>query len=63
MGGARHLSWGLPGSAAEAIGREISFTGTDTLRVNEGTLVEYWANADSLFFFQQLGIRTVPPLQ
>jgi len=35
-------------------------TGTDTLRIADGMLAEYWANADSLLFFQQLGIREVP---
>ncbi len=51
---------GFPGAAAEAIGREVTFTGTDTLRVAGGKLAEYWANADSLLFFQQLGVREVP---
>jgi len=40
--------------------REITFTGTDTLRIAAGKLAEYWANADSLLFFQQLGIREIP---
>jgi hypothetical protein len=35
-------------------------TGTDTLRIDDGMLAEYWANADSLLFFQQLGIREIP---
>jgi hypothetical protein len=43
-----------------AVGREVIFTGTDTLRVAGGQLAEYWANADSLLFFQQLGVREVP---
>ena len=43
-----------------AVGREVIFTGTDTLRVAGGQLAEYWANADSLPFFQQLGVREVP---
>jgi hypothetical protein len=33
---------------------------TDTLRIADGMLAEYWANADSLLFFQQLGVRAVP---
>jgi hypothetical protein len=49
-----------PGASPEAAGREISFTGTDTLRLADGKLAEYWANADSLLFFQQLGIREIP---
>jgi len=51
---------GFPGAAPEAIGRHVTFTGTDTLRIVGGQLAEYWANADSLLFFQQLGIREVP---
>ena len=51
---------GFPGAPAEAIGRTITFTGTDTLRIADGKLAEYWANADSLLFFQQLGVREVP---
>jgi len=51
---------GFPGAAPEAIGRQVTFTGTDTLRIVGGQLAEYWANADSLLFFQQLGIREVP---
>ena len=51
---------GFPGAAPEAVGRAITFTGTDTLRIADGKLTEYWANADSLLFFQQLGIREVP---
>jgi len=39
---------GFPGAPAGAIGREVTFTGTDTLRVASGKLAEYWANADSL---------------
>lgn len=51
---------GFPGGAPDAVGRNITFTGTDTLRVADGKLSEYWANADSLLFFQQLGVREVP---
>jgi SnoaL-like polyketide cyclase len=52
---------GFPGASPDAAGREVSFTGTDTLRIANGKLAEYWANADSLLFFQQLGVREVPP--
>ena len=31
-----------------------------TLRIAGGQLSEYWANAGSLLFCQQLGIREVP---
>lgn len=51
---------GIPGVPAEAIGRRVHFSGTDSLRVVNGLLAEYWANADSLSFMQQLG--AVPPL-
>ena len=51
---------GFPGASPEAAGREVTFTGTDTLRIADGKLAEYWANADSLLFFQQLGVREVP---
>src|SRR5260221_2924357 len=30
------------------------------LRIAGGKLAAYWANADSLLFFQQLGVREVP---
>ena len=50
----------LEAGAGVAADREITFTGTDTLRIADGKLAEYWANADSLLFFQQLGIREIP---
>jgi hypothetical protein len=53
---------GFPGASPDAVSREVSFTGTDTLRIDDGMLAEYWANADSLLFFQQLGIQAVPAL-
>ena len=51
---------GFPGAPAQAIGQHLSFTGTDILRTADGKLAEYWANTDSLLFFQQLGVREVP---
>ena len=57
-----HYAGGFPGTSPDAVGREISFTGTDTLRIENGKLAEYWANADSLLFFQQLGVAEVPAL-
>jgi hypothetical protein len=51
---------GFPGASEDAVGSVITFTGTDTLRVVDGMLAEYWANADSLLFAQQLGLKAVP---
>ena len=51
---------GFPGASAEAVGRTISFTGTGTLRIADGKLAEYWLNAGSMLFSQQLGVREVP---
>ncbi|MBX3478202.1 MULTISPECIES: ester cyclase [Alphaproteobacteria] len=51
---------GFPGSPPEAIGRAVTFTGTDSLRTEDGCIVEYWGNADSLLFVQQLGVQTMP---
>jgi hypothetical protein len=39
-----------------AVAGGISFYGTDILRVVDGRIVEYWANADSLWAAQQLGL-------
>lgn len=39
-----------------AVAEGISFYGTDVLRVVDGRIAEYWANADSLWVAQQLGI-------
>lgn len=60
MEGTRDLRRRLPGASPDAVGREVTFTGTDTLRIAGGKLAEYWANADSLLFIQQLGVREVP---
>jgi predicted ester cyclase len=51
---------GFPGAPTNAVGREVTFTGTDTLRIVDGKIAEYWANADSLLFVQQLGLTEVP---
>ena len=53
---------GFPGSSPDAIGRVITFTGTDIVRVVDGKFVEYWLNVDSLYMLQQLGVREVPAL-
>ena len=36
---------GFPGAAA-APGTPVAFTGTDVLRLQDGTLAEYWVNSD-----------------
>lgn len=51
---------GIPGTSPDAVGRELTFSGTDTLRLEDGRIAEYWANADSLWVAQQLGLVTVP---
>ena len=60
MEGARHLPRRPSRRGTPAVGREVTFTGTETLRIAGGKLAEYWANADSLLFIQQLGVRQVP---
>jgi hypothetical protein len=57
---ARHIWWWLPGASTSTVGRKVTFTGTDTLRIVNGKIAEYWANADSLLFVQQLGLSEVP---
>jgi hypothetical protein len=52
---------GFPGAPPGAVGREVAFTGADTLRIAGGKLTEYRANAGSLLFFQQPGVRECPP--
>ena len=47
---------GIPGSAPDAVGRQISFEGTDLLRAKGGQLVEYWVSSDTLNLLQQLGV-------
>lgn len=53
---------GFPTASPDAVGKVMTFFGTDTLRVKDGMLAEYWANADSLWLMQQLGVDRVPPL-
>lgn len=48
---------GIPGASTAADGRSIEFFGTDTLRIVDRLIVEYWANADSLWAAQQLGVK------
>lgn len=47
---------GLPGTPDDAVGRQISFYGTDILRMAGGLIAEYWVNGDSLWVAQQLGV-------
>ncbi len=47
---------GIPGVADAAIGRAITFTGIDILRVQDGLLAEYWVNSDTTLLMQQLGV-------
>lgn len=44
---------GFPGAKA-APGTVITYTGTDTLRMEHGKFAEYWLNADTLSLLQQL---------
>ncbi|MEV0297507.1 ester cyclase [Nocardia sp. NPDC050710] len=45
---------GLPGAAPGPT--PIEFFGTDILKVTDNLISEYWANADSMWVVQQLGI-------
>ncbi|WP_199836140.1 ester cyclase [Streptomyces sp. TP-A0356] len=44
---------GFPGAHAEP-GTLVTFTGTDTLRMQDGKFVEYWVNTDTLQWLTQL---------
>ncbi|KUF18727.1 MULTISPECIES: ester cyclase [Streptomyces] len=44
---------GFPGAKA-APGTVVTWTGTDTLRMEHGRFVEYWVNADTLSLLTQL---------
>ena len=44
---------GFPGATA-APGTTVRFTGTDTLRVQDGLITDYWLNADTLLLVTQL---------
>ncbi|MET7680604.1 ester cyclase [Streptomyces sp. NPDC005423] len=46
---------GFPGAEA-APGTVITFTGTDTLRIRDGKVVEYWLNSDMLSLLTQLKV-------
>jgi predicted ester cyclase len=48
-----HYGGGVP-SAGAPVGTEVTFHGTDILRVANNQVVEYWLNADSLDLMTQL---------
>lgn len=50
-----HYGGGMPGAHAPD-GTELSFTGTDILRVEDAKVVEYWLNADTLTLMTQLQV-------
>jgi hypothetical protein len=39
----RGAAAGFPSTPPEAIGRDVTFTGTDTLRIADGKVAAYWA--------------------
>ncbi|NOJ59986.1 ester cyclase [Arthrobacter sp. 260] len=50
-----HYSGGLPGAGAP-VGTEVSFHGTDILRIVNNQIVEYWLNGDTLDLMTQLQV-------
>jgi len=50
-----------PFGAFPASGRSIEFTGTGTMRVRDGQILELWVNGDLLGLMQQLGAVITPP--
>lgn len=44
---------GFPGARAEP-GTVVTFTGTDTLRIERGKFAEYWVNSDTFQLLTQL---------
>ncbi|MFI9103505.1 ester cyclase [Streptomyces fildesensis] len=44
---------GFPGAKAKP-GTVVTFTGTDTLRMQDGKFAEYWVNTDTLLLLTQL---------
>lgn len=44
---------GFPGAKAKP-GTVVTFTGTDTLRMQDGKFTEYWVNTDTLLLLTQL---------
>lgn len=50
-----HYEGGMPGAGAPS-GTEVTFHGTDILRLRAHLVVEYWFNADSLDLMGQLRV-------
>ncbi|MDN3494895.1 ester cyclase [Planococcus sp. APC 4015] len=50
-----HYGGGIPGAGAP-VGTEVTFHGTDILRVADGRVSEYWLNADTLDLMTQLQV-------
>ena len=48
------------GIPASAIGKKVTWTGTDYTRIVNGKVVEVWGVHDDLPWFQQLGLKLVP---
>ncbi|HTJ57157.1 MAG TPA: ester cyclase [Devosiaceae bacterium] len=44
-------------------GKTLTFTGTSIVRMEDGLIVERWANVDELGVLQQLGVVPMPPPQ
>jgi predicted ester cyclase len=50
-----HYGGGMPGAGAP-VGTEVTITGTDILRIQDGQIIEYWLNADTLALMAQLQV-------
>lgn len=50
-----HYGGGIP-TAGAAVGTEVTFRGTDILRVLDDRVVEYWLNADTMDLMTQLQV-------
>lgn len=47
---------GIPGSSPDAVGKPVEYAGIDILRVEDGSLAEYWLCADTIDLLQQVGV-------
>ena len=50
-----HFAGHFPGATAE-VGAEVSFNGTDILRIEDGKVAEYWLVSDTLDLVTQFGV-------